>query len=115
MYSIRRHAANNNYESGCILQSSMTHHVVSMMTEFRPRVCTLVLFIKCSIPAWDLDIEVCGCVCELCSSSLGMMSVYTQCKCFLQICINFAEMCIKLSVSSCSDPQGRSLMSSLPT
>ena len=26
---------NNNYESGCILQSSMTHHVVSMMTEFR--------------------------------------------------------------------------------
>ena len=23
------------YESGCILQSSMTHHVVSMMTEFR--------------------------------------------------------------------------------
>ena len=39
MYSIRRHAGNfvnnNNYESGCILQSSMTHHVVSMMTEFR--------------------------------------------------------------------------------
>ena len=36
MYSIRRHAVNNNnYESGCILQSSMTHHVVSMMTEFR--------------------------------------------------------------------------------
>ena len=26
---------NNNYESGCILQSSMTHHAVSMMTEFR--------------------------------------------------------------------------------
>ena len=26
--------SNNNYESGCILQSSMTHHVVSMMTEF---------------------------------------------------------------------------------
>ena len=23
------------YESGCILQSSMTHHAVSMMTEFR--------------------------------------------------------------------------------
>ena len=35
MYSIRRHAGTNNYESGCILQSSMTHHVVSMMTEFR--------------------------------------------------------------------------------
>ena len=36
MYSIRRHAGiRNNYESGCILQSSMTHHVVSMMTEFR--------------------------------------------------------------------------------
>ena len=35
MYSIRRHAGINNYESGCILQSSMTHHVVSMMTEFR--------------------------------------------------------------------------------
>ena len=34
MYSIRRHAGINNYESGCILQSSMTHHVVSM-TEFR--------------------------------------------------------------------------------
>ena len=31
MYSIRRHADifvnNNNYESGCILQSPMTHHV----------------------------------------------------------------------------------------
>ena len=25
----------NTYESGCILQSSMTHHVVSMITEFR--------------------------------------------------------------------------------
>ena len=24
----------NNYESGCILQSSMTHHAVPMMTEF---------------------------------------------------------------------------------
>ena len=35
MYSIRRHAGINNYGSGCILQSSMTHHVVSMMTEFR--------------------------------------------------------------------------------
>ena len=35
MYSIRRHAGINNCESGCILQSSMTHHVVSMMTEFR--------------------------------------------------------------------------------
>ena len=37
MYSIRRHAGINNYESGCILQSSMTHHVVStcIMTEFR--------------------------------------------------------------------------------
>ena len=35
MYSIRRHAGINIYESGCILQSSMTHHVVSMMTEFR--------------------------------------------------------------------------------
>ena len=36
MYSIRRHAGiNNYYESGCILQSSMTHHIVSMMTEFR--------------------------------------------------------------------------------
>ena len=34
MYSIRRHAGINNYESGCILQSSVTH-VVSMMTEFR--------------------------------------------------------------------------------
>ena len=32
IYSIRRHA---DYESGCILQSSMTHHAVSMMTEFR--------------------------------------------------------------------------------
>ena len=35
MCSIRRHAGINNYESGCILQSSMTHHAVSMMTEFR--------------------------------------------------------------------------------
>ena len=26
---------NNNYESGCILQLIMTHHVVSMMTELR--------------------------------------------------------------------------------
>ena len=34
MYSIRRHAGINNYESGCILLSS-THHVVSMMTKFR--------------------------------------------------------------------------------
>ena len=34
MYSIRTHA-DSNYESGCILQSSMTHHVVSMMTELR--------------------------------------------------------------------------------
>ena len=25
----------DNYESDCILQSSMTHHVVSMITEFR--------------------------------------------------------------------------------
>ena len=39
MYSIRIgmliFVSNNNYESGCILQSLMTHHVVSMMTEFR--------------------------------------------------------------------------------
>ena len=40
MYSIRIigmlvFVNNNNYEIGCILQSSMTHHVVSMMTEFR--------------------------------------------------------------------------------
>ena len=35
MYSIRRHAGITNYESGCILQSSMTHHVVSIVTEFR--------------------------------------------------------------------------------
>ena len=28
-------SVNNNDESGCILQSSMTHHAVSMMTEFR--------------------------------------------------------------------------------
>ena len=34
MCSIRRHAGINNYESGCTLQLSMTHHVVSMMTEF---------------------------------------------------------------------------------
>ena len=35
MCSIRRHAGICNYESGGILQSSMTHHAVSMMTEFR--------------------------------------------------------------------------------
>ena len=36
MYSIRRHAGIMRVAgSGCILQSSMTHHVVSMMTEFR--------------------------------------------------------------------------------
>ena len=34
MCSIRRHAG-ICHESGCILQSSMTHHAVSMMTEFR--------------------------------------------------------------------------------
>ena len=34
VYSICRHAGICNYESGCILQS-MTHHAVSMMTEFR--------------------------------------------------------------------------------
>ena len=38
MYSIiRTHAGirHNNDESGCIFQSSMTHRVVSMMTELR--------------------------------------------------------------------------------
>ena len=36
MCSIRRHAGIcHNYESGYILQSSMTHHAVSMMTELR--------------------------------------------------------------------------------
>ena len=42
MYSIRRHAGINNYESGCILQSSITHHVVSIMTEFRIRIGVIV-------------------------------------------------------------------------
>ena len=58
MYSIRRHAGNNNYESGCIL---LTHHVVSMMTEFRKGLHFSAFHYICGdtfVGAWPNDLRI---------------------------------------------------------